>query len=1238
MGVPIVSPEDEARLLSRLTLQWVSPFISFVAAAKDQSISPQQLWPLSQGETVEDACRQFDELWEQRRKKQPSLRNVLWQLSRRRLAIAGAFMFLFYPVSASAPLAMRSIIVFIESRRGDGQVTEIPPIWHGVLLVLLLVCVTQVQQMGILLYFFECSRLGVVLRGAVRHAILVKALRVQGGSLRDGEIYTLMSSDAERVLEAVRLLQYVWAVPVQVVTVMILLWSEVRWSAVGGLVVFLVLIPLQGHISTKVSGFRREQLQVTDRRIQELGEALTLMRGLLLCGWEGEAFERLVALRAKELYYISKALLLKGVNAAMMFTAPVLVALATFMLHTHLVPDSRLTVATAYTTLGYFGLLRWPLTMIPLVVSGIADANVALDRIQAFLLAVEHEPIEVMSGNSDKDVIAIGADFGWPGGPRLLRKASFEINRGSLTLCLGSVGCGKSSLLLAIAGECPRLCGSLSRVSDVAFVSSRPWLVNDTVRENILAGREFDSSLYASVLHACALNADVALWAHGDATLLGERGQAVSGGQRQRIALARACYGRPCLLLLDDPLSALDPPTAAHVWQEVVLGLLVGATRVVATSRPDRCTEADAFIVLAGGQLLQAEEAEREHKRLTQDLALAVTSEVAGKNEEPTRSLVLASPTKEEFKRSGRVGVRVWRQWFMGCGCGIVPVLVASFLACQVCRVGADLLLGLYAQALTGDGAQDMVAQWMCAWLLVSAVTLGFTLARAALFVRGCVRTAKLLHGSALSRVFAAPVGWFEATPTGRTLNRFGRDLDMVDSLLPPFVETAGVWIAEIGGILLLVSVIAPVAVVPSTLALAFMIRLSRKTQPSIVESKRLDGSLASPIYTSFSDMLAGLSVIRTSGLQSICIRQHMTDSEMHSRATFMYHACNRYLGIRLSTLSNVVLGSTALVALLLAETELPTVNAVSVGLVLVYVMQLSFSFSALMQNLVEAESSLSAVERLGDCANPHEVACYQFDGGADDKAGAELASGVWPIAGNIEFSNVSVSYAFDGSGCVLQNVNFHVRAGECVGIVGRSGSGKSSLLAAMFGMARVAFGAIFIDTVNLVTLPARLIRRNLAMIPQDPVVFTGTLRSNLVGAKPAVRGDKMFRDVDVGDKLLWEALELVGLDSMVRGFANGLDHEVGTLGGNLSSGQRQLLCLARALLRRCSVLVLDEATAHVDSATELTFKDALCGPMLRDSRPSILCIAHRPESLIVADRIVEVVGGTLKPWSEVSI
>eukprot|EP00427_Karlodinium_veneficum_P055839 CAMPEP_0169404446 /NCGR_PEP_ID=MMETSP1017-20121227/56363_1 /TAXON_ID=342587 /ORGANISM="Karlodinium micrum, Strain CCMP2283" /LENGTH=733 /DNA_ID=CAMNT_0009510867 /DNA_START=179 /DNA_END=2383 /DNA_ORIENTATION=- len=717
-----------------------------------------------------------------------------------------------------------------------------------------------------------------------------------------------------------------------------------------------------------------------------------------------------------------------------------------------------------------------------------------------------------------------------------------------------------------------------------------------------LVGRGFEPTWYQAVLKACSLTVDLLGWDKGDATLLGERGQAISGGQRQRIALARACYGKPDLALLDDPVSALDPPTGASVWQQVVLELREEA----AQNELERLTKA----LVAVGETAEAESVDKQIVPALQP-----------------RTQIF----QEETKRSGRVGMNVWRCWTRNCGLGSVPMLVGLFLLCQAGCTMADYFLGKWAESHDDrepyNDRESGTSAWMFAWVFVSIATMLLTMLRASLFMRGSVRTAKILHEHALRRVFEAPIGWFEATPTGRTLNRFGRDLDMIDSLLPPFVEDACVRITEIIGVLVLVMVIAPVAILPSLVVLWFMVRLHRAIQPAIIETKRLDGVLASPMYTAFSDMLVGIEVIRTSRLEDLWIERHISSLEPYSRATFMHHACNRYFGMRLCALSNVVLGSTALVSVMLVRLDLPTVSAVSVGLLLDI---LSFAFSALMQQAVEAENNLSAVERVHDCAVEEDVLKYRFEKciRPHESAAATSVGHCWPTNGAMLFSDLYVSYSIKDQlhQCVLRGVSFQVDSGECIGIVGRSGSGKSSLLAAIFGMAHVAKGTISIDGVDLATVPVALVRKRLAMIPQQPVIFSGTIRSNLVR-----------ECTDVLDEKLWNVLAAVGLHDTFRTLGKGLDSDVGIAGNSLSSGQQQLLSLARALLRNCPILVLDEATSHVDATTEQTFKTVLRGPQLSEAKSTVISVAHRPESLTVADRIIHVVDGQIRQVAQSS-
>lgn len=293
---------------------------------------------------------------------------------------------------------------------------------------------------------------------------------------------------------------------------MALLWSEVRWAAFAGFGVLIMLVPLQAGISRLAASLRRRQLSFTERRVQTLGEALTLMRGLVLSSWDKEVLHEIQRLRVRELRFIVRMALLKGANAALLFTTPVIVTLATFLSYTQLNSDGSLTVASVYRTLAYFSLLRWPMIMIRQVVSAIADASVALDRVESFLLAPEHPGVAATARDACSAVVAARADFGWLVASPPIRDLSLEIRTASLTIVLGAVGSGKSTLLLGIAGECPMLRGTLSRSPFPALLSSHPWLLNASVRENIVAGREFDAAWYAAVLEACALSADVRKW------------------------------------------------------------------------------------------------------------------------------------------------------------------------------------------------------------------------------------------------------------------------------------------------------------------------------------------------------------------------------------------------------------------------------------------------------------------------------------------------------------------------------------------------------------------------------------------------------------------------------------------------------------------------------------------------------------------------------------------------------
>ncbi|XP_063235805.1 multidrug resistance-associated protein 1-like isoform X3 [Bacillus rossius redtenbacheri] len=1110
-----------------------------------------------------------------------------------------------------------------------------------------------------------------------------------------GEIVNLMSVDAQRFMDITTNLSMVWSAPLQITLAIIFLWDVLGPSVLAGLAVMIILIPVNGYIANKSKTLQIRQMKNKDERVKLMNEVLSGIKVLKLYAWEPSFEEQVLRIRGKEMKVLKQAAYLNAGTSFIWTCAPFLVCAVTFTVFVAVDENNILDAQTAFVSLSLFNILRFAFVLMPVVTVNLIEAGVSVKRMNAFINTEDLDSQSVAHESTEKQPIVVeNGSFAWgKEEPPVLRNISLAVSQGSLVAVVGTVGSGKSSLVSALLGEMDKLTGRVNTKGSVAYVQQQAWIQNASLRDNITFGRPLDQTLYSRVVEACALKPDLEMLPAGDQTEIGEKGINLSGGQKQRVSLARAVYSNADLYLMDDPLSAVDSHVGKHIFENVIgpAGMLCKKTRILVTHGITFLPEVDLIVVLKDGevsehgnyrQLLErngsfaeflrqhvgqgtTSEADLAYLRqmsvdsvgaegldcLSQVISETLDSDdskqgnaISGsllrqQSRESSRSIVLNGSGKQltpsekdkpllageklievEKAETGSVNLEVYTYYLRSVGLVFAVATLLCNAVYQSFAVGANLWLSVWSNSayrndvsplnvsgnFTAEGNDDQTM-----YLAVYGA-LGLGQAVATVFntlvpLLGGIVAAGILHRNLLSSVFHAPLFFFDTTPVGRILNRFSQDVDVLDVVIPEQLNDLLYCVFEVAATLLVISYSTPIfiaVIIPVGIVYYLIQRFYVATSRQL---KRLESITRSPIYSHFGESITGAMTIRAYCAQERFIRESEEKVDVNQMCYFPGLIANRWLAVRLEMIGNLIIFFSALFAILGRDTMSPGL----VGLSVSYALQITQTLNWLVRMTSDVETNIVAVERIKEYAEHKQEAPWENP--------AITVPEKWPSDGRVEFKDYKVRYR-EGLDLVLKGITFTVRGGEKVGIVGRTGAGKSSLTLGLFRIIEAAEGRILIDGVDISQLGLHTLRSRLTIIPQDPVLFSGTLRQNL---------DPFEK---LSDEDVWTALEHAHLRAFVKGLQAGLGHEVSEGGENLSVGQRQLICLARALLRKTKVLVLDEATAAVDLETDdliqrtirVEFKDC-----------TILTIAHRINTIMDYDRIIVLDQGSVAEYDQ---
>ncbi|XP_070656492.1 ATP-binding cassette sub-family C member 4-like [Bos indicus] len=1102
--------------------------------------------------------------------------------------------------------------------------------------------------------FYYVQRVGMRLRVAMCHMIYCKTLRLSNsaiGKTTTGQIVNMMSNDVNRFDRVMIRLHILWIGPLNAITAIILLWMEIGISSLAGMALLIIFMLLQSFSGKLFSSLRSKSAAFTDTRLRTMNEVITGIRTIKMYAWEKLFAELITRLRRKEISKILRRSYLDGMNLIFFDTASKLILFITFT--TYVLLGNTITVNQVFLAITLYQVVQFTgILLFPTAIENIAETVASVRRIKNFLLLDELPQCDHQLPLDGKTVVNV-QDFTafWDKELRTptLQGLSFTVRPGELLAVVGPVGAGKSSLLSAVLGELPPSQGQVSVHGRIVYVSQQPWVFSGTVRSNILFGKKYEEERYEKVIKACALEEDLQFLENGDLTVVGDRGTTLSGGQKARVSLARALYQNADIYLLDDPLSAVDAEVSRHLFKQCICQGLHEKITILVTHQWQYLKDASQILVLEKGEMVQKgtyaellksgidfasllkkenEEAEPFPVPESPTMRTQTSSESSVQSQQSSTPLLkdaaaedqdtenIQHTLSEERRLEGKVGFKTYKNYFRaGAHWSVIIFLILVNIAAQVAYILQDWWLLNWANEqdtlnITAHEKGNITEMIDLDWYLgifsgLTASSLLFGVTRSLLALYILVNSSQTLHNKMLKSILRVPVLFFDRNPAGRILNRFSKDIGYMDDVLPSSFQKFFQTFLQVIGVVVVVVVVIPwiaIPVIPLGVIFFFLRRYFLETSRDV---KRLECSTQSPVFSHLASSLQGLWTIRAYKAEQRFQELFDSHQDLHSEAWFLLLTITRWFSLRLDIIYLIFICLVDFGSLLLSQ----TLNVGQLGLILSYALNVMVVFPWCIRLSVEVENMMISVERVIEYIELEQEAPWELEFRPPPD---------WPNNGMIALSNVNFKYSSDGP-LVLKDLTTDIKPGEKVGIVGRTGAGKSSFIAALFRLSEPE-GRVWIDKILITEIGLHDLRKKMSIIPQDPIVFTGTMRKNL---------DPFNKHTD---EELWNVLEEVQLKEIIEELPDKMDTELVESGSNLSVGQKQLVCLARNILRKNQILIIDEATAHVDPST-----DELIQKKIREkfAQCTVLTIAHRLSTIIDSDRIMVLDSGRLEEYDE---
>ncbi|CAF2965891.1 unnamed protein product [Rotaria sp. Silwood2] len=1162
---------------------WVSPLLK--KSRKQGTLYLDDLYDLPEYLKSSTLTDKLEENWFNEIKRNPqkpsliraTLRTIGWKPF-----LLGFFEVLNGLIRIAQPLLLTFLMSFFEP-------CSTIPVWQAWLFAIATIIASLTSGTIFNQYIYKIDLIAAQMRIAYLGLIFRKVLRLSSHSMNSvssGEITNLISNDAKRIEKALYLFNYIWVAPIGIISISYLFWYFVKYIAFIAIGYTLFLFFFQSFYGRITVYLRTKIVEITDERVKIMSEIIKSMRIVKMYCWETALIKKINLVRKREIIQYMLLAISDCFQALLLLT--------------HI----SLTFLMMYGTMWSFD-LRF-------------DTRLSNTLNETFSL---------------KNII-------------------FNAYPGDLICVIGPVGSGKSSLLQALTGEISFFDGKIRLHGSFCYVPQEAWIFSSTIRDNILFGKEYNSKLFQRVIRATALDTDFDQLANGAKTIVGDQGIMLSGGQKARVNMARALYRNADIYLLDDPLSAVDTKVSKHLFEKSIKGYLQDKICILVTHQIQFLQDATKIIVLDNGRMAQMgtyvellslsssfarllediNQHEEEFRANIQKQQSVISSIQSEKDDQEDLTNL---HTHIDKKQKGKVRWHVYKS-YLRAGVGTLFgffIIILIFTVQQAIMMYSSWWLASWSDdeshryssfnnctSKTIEKVNNISLMNDVEWnayrnrrFYIYCILFGILFLLSFLRIIAaklmCLNAGRILHNRMFQRIIRCPINFFDTNPVGRILNRFTNDVNVMDEQLPEDLPDFFDCVFAVLGTVMLVCILNPWSFIPAGIGLCSMLIIRHRFAQCSRDLKRLDGTTRSPIYSHLTSTINGLKVIRSYHVEQMCSNEFLHHIDNHTRVHYLILTTNRWAAIRFNWISFIFLALVTFLALIIRiyKQEFSTAD---IALTLSYCLNLMGLFQWTVRMTVYIETDMTAVERVLEYCS------------LDQEPPAQVSvknrpPSNWPSHGCIVFENVSMSYSNDeDASFALHNISLTIKGGEKVGIIGRTGAGKSSFIQILFRMGILIDGQIRIDDINIENIGLDDVRSRISIIPQDPVLFSGTIRSNL----------DPFNNYSDDD--IWNALEQVQLKTLVTDIMlNGLDSLVNESGSNLSVGQKQIICLARAILKQCKILVIDEATANVDNAT-----DELIQKAIREifKQCTVLTVAHRLRTVIDSDRIMVLGNGEL--------
>ncbi|KDO28591.1 hypothetical protein SPRG_06447 [Saprolegnia parasitica CBS 223.65] len=1143
VAAPVLSdtcPHDVGAYGSSLLFSWLTPLLDLGNQRPLQFNDLYQLNPTDRATNVDATFQRFWAI----EAASPSPR--MWRAVLRAFGgpflIAGLLKVLHIGSQFVGPLLIKSIVAYLS----DPDATLLEGfVYAGAIFV-----AGVLQSFALRQYYFKCYEVGLRLRTAVVMSVYQK-------------LTNLMSLDAQRLQTLPNYAHAAWFTIVQVSVAFYLMYVQLGVAFAAGIAITLLLLPISSAISRAMRSLQTPLMHVKDVRLKVIFEVLSGIKVLKLQAWEPSYLERILSIRSDELRQLRSYVFAKSYAGVVFNAVPSIVTVVSFAAFVYL--GNTLDVGTALTSVALFEILRSPLNNVPEAMNGVVEGFVSFGRLEDFYGRPERVPV-THGALASPGIELADAAFTYAGSEApALAHLSARWGMNHVVAVVGAVGSGKSSLLHGLLGNVPCTQGHVHLRGSIAYVGQQPFIQNATLRDNITFGLPFDARKYKHAVAVSSLQADLAVLPGGDLTEIGEKGINLSGGQRTRVALARAVYMDADVYLLDDPLAAVDAHVGADIFNQCIGTALKGKLVVLVTNALQFLRDVDSIVVMANGAIVETGPyaafvaAPDAHPVLS-----AMLASIQSAPDDATDASMVPSITAEQAKRSaaissdtttrgnliadedravGNVPWATYKAWLTSCGGYSVALGICLLFAfAQATQVSSTLWLSYWSMHADPTNQASYLLVFVGLNLLASA----FVLLRSIGFYMAGLRGSKALFESVVATVLRAPMQFFDTTPLGRVMNRLSKDVYTVDESIPynaSFLLSSLMTLLSALTMTLLVTPLFGLALLPLTL-------------------QRMDATSRSPVYALLTETLDGLATIRASNVQASFLARQAYLLDRNQRAYYLSFSAECWLGLRVECIGALAAATAVLLAVLSPHSA---AFASVAGVSLSYSFNVAQVLNWTVRFLAIVQTQMVSVERLDAYQNLATEAAWTTSTPPPQS---------WPRLGRVVFENVDLRYR-DGLPRVLRTLSFALRPNEKVGVVGRTGAGKSSLVVALMRLVELSGGRILLDGVDIAQIGLHELRGKIAIIPQDPRAH----------------------------------LEIASLDDVVD-----------ERGLNFSVGERQLLCIARALLKKAKLILMDEATASIDPSTDRRIQESIRTEFVDCTT---LTIAHRINTILDCDRVL---------------